>query len=284
MNIKTTTLALTLIFTVFSAAFAGAGTPANGGKTKLTDKQQPRLRYTKLNRQVVEPPGGSLLSTTYSNLQVSFGMEIGQYRYYNLKSFSENARLLRISSEPSFRRTWETSWHMQLSWIKGSGNPGNAEFRNLSDGVNPLVFNGSASLMFNPLLAGHPQAVSLRLLSSVGVETGSYIPEFRFPGISSTENNVGKTTGIGPRLGAGFAVSTGAVTFYSMGTVSKGGITRSNQNKYSSLEAAAGIRLGNALHIRYSIGENDWAIRDMKKVRFNRVMLGVGLNSLFGKK
>lgn len=269
MNFKTFVLFFTAVLSFLNTAYAGAGAPATGGQT---GRQDPVVQ------PAAGPPGGGLLSTVYRNLEISLGIESGAYNFYRLRTFSENAFLLSLSSTPSFRRTWEATWRLQLSWVNPGARESQTETLHLKDGINPLVFQGTASLMFNPVLAGHSGGGSLRLLTSLGAEAGSFIPEFRIPEIAVTEDNVGKTTGIGPRLGAGFAFHTGALTLYSMGAIAKGGVAHTRVHRYSSREVAAGLRLGGRLHLRYSIGESDWAVQSKKEVRFQRVSIGVGLN------
>lgn len=221
-----------------------------------------------------------LAHNSFRNMELAYGREFGDYRYYD-ESFSLGANMIRLSSTPGFQATWEARGHLNMSLYHARKNNSSPD---KVDGTRALTFNGDLALMFNPALSAPSAPVTVRFLSDLGVEFGTFSPAFRDLSEPNTSNNVGKTTAIAPQLGAGLSLAAGRFTVYSMGTWG-GGTTVINSPDYRYRSAAfqLGMRYNDTVHLLYALSNSNWADGENKNARVNRVTLGLLLNSLFRK-
>src|SRR5690606_25432166 len=131
----------------------------------------------------------------------------------------------------------EPRWHIQTSWISGripttinkgsrssgggdSGTRGNGndltQARDGESNFNPLLLSGDFAMMATPNV-GRIGSTSFHLITSLGIEFGTYAPAHREYNPIRTANNRGFATGFGPQVGSGFAAVNGPLVIYSMG-------------------------------------------------------------------
>ncbi|MEO1261550.1 MAG: hypothetical protein AAFZ15_22285 [Bacteroidota bacterium] len=255
---------------------------------------------------------GDLFSQSlFSDLELAFGTQSSNLKYWD-DQYSADAKVLRVGSVPSFDRTVidgrdgifrvpiETRWHMEVSWINGripftvdnsqllspsesdNDNP-EYNYNNSSDRkFNPLMFFGDFALMATPTV-GQIGNTSFRLITSLGLEAATYAPAHREYNPSRTGINRGFATGFGPQVGSGFSIINGPVIVYTMGTITRGELLRSElPYTYQSTRFEAGIRYGNIINVRCSTGRVSWQENDNRRADIgHQVTIGIILDSLF---
>lgn len=223
-----------------------------------------------------------LFNTTFSSifdLELAYGLENGTFIYYN-EFYAASAKVIRVGSMPKLNQTWEAKWDVHATFFNVVPNQLN-ETTNLPLGLNPLRYGGNFTFMFNPALGRMRTGGQFRLYSSLGMVVDTYVPPHINPNNPKTLNNVGKTTGIAPELGTGFIINTDLVTFYTYASKAYGGIANCPGFKYNAEAVHAGLRFGDALHLRYELGKASWAPNDYKLTSYNRFTVGLKLGALY---
>lgn len=214
---------------------------------------------------------GSLFDATmFPDLELAFGTQVLDLNYWELP-YSREARLIRLGSVPRFQKLMdgrpdgilrlpiEPRWHVEASWTNTreptladpAGKSGNREF-------TPLLLDGDFAMMAIPVVGRWGNTV-FRMITSVGMEFGTYAPSHSSYAPPFTLPNRGFATGFGPQMGAGFAMVTGDLIIYSYGTMAHGDMFRTERGyKFNSKYWNAGIRYGNIVNVRYRMGEISW--------------------------
>lgn len=228
-------------------------------------------------------------AVAFPDLELAFGIQQAKLKYWELP-YAADAKVIRIGSVPRFNRNvqncpgkpWrlpiEARWHVQASWTDtrppavGDAHASN----NDANKFNPLLLSGDFAMMAIPIV-GRWGNTSFRLITSLGMEAGTYAPahaDYRPP---FTLPNKGFATGFGPQLGGGFAMTTGLLTIYSIGTVTKGETFRSRlPYKYNAARYEVGMRYGNIINVRYSVGDISWQSFENRTAKINN-QLTIGL-------
>ena len=256
---------------------------------------------------------GQLFSQSlFTDLELAFGTQSSDLKYW-FDEYSANAKVLRVGSVPRFDRTAvnchdgilrvpiEARWHVEASWINGripysidntfnfnqneeNGNRPSDEEYDYSNSpdkkFNPLMLFGDFALMANPTV-GRIGNTSFRLITSLGMEAGTYAPAHREYAPANAVNR-GFATGFGPQVGSGFSIINGPLIVYTMGTISRGDVLRCAQPyKYESMRFEAGIRYGDIINVRCSTGRVSWQENDNRRANIrHQVTVGIILNSL----
>ena len=253
-------------------------------------RQSIHILQRRLNRELgATEPGeignlGGLLDNAFSslfNLELAFGKETAAITYYREQS-EKVANVIRVGSVPEFDRTWEAQWHLQGAFLRGNQQTLDENIV-LEENAEILRLGGNFSCMFNPGLGRLRAGGRFRLYTSLGIEFDTYVPAHIDPLNKATIDNVGKTTGYGPQIGSGFIVGTPLATFYTYGTLSYGGVSKSPGYKYEARAVHAGVRFGHVANIRYEQGKASWAPNDRKAISYSRITVGILLTELFRK-
>lgn len=216
------------------------------------------------------------LDTLFSDmfdLELAFGLEFADLRYYD-ESYSIKASVIRLASVPRFDRAWEAQWYLKGSFFDATDDLLDSG-ASLESGFNGLLCDGGFSLMYNPLISRN-----IRLFSSLGMVFRTYVPAHVRDFDPSTLDNVGKTTGYGPQMGAGAIVRAGPAIFYAYGTLAAGDVVNGNNYRLHDRSANAGIRYGDSVNVLYSYGRTRWAPHDNKIADYHRVTVGIILSEL----
>jgi len=224
-------------------------------------------------------------SDLFTDLEIAYGRKDAAVSYYNRDYHAalDRTQVIRVGSVPSFSRLWEARWHFGISWtpedvrLNTDVNDPNHD----ADGFVPLTYDADFAAMFDPGF-NFGDRLSARVITSLGMEVGTYAPAHRDPNRPASLNNVGNTTGYGPQVGTGFTTTYGAVTSYAMGTMSYGQVANCPEHTYRSYKFEAGARFGKSVNLRYSLGKQNWAEHDNKEVN-TRQQFTIGLltSSLF---
>ena len=233
---------------------------------------------------------------TFPDLELAFGTQSSSLQYWGTK-YGADAKVIRVGSVPRFDREAhachignimlpiEPRWHVKMSWTdkqppNGRGDLG-ARGGDNDRGFNPLLLSGDFAIMATPHL-GRAGNYSFRLITSLGLEFGTYAPAHRdFSPFNA--GNKGFATGFGPQAGSGFAMTAGPVTIYSMATVVVAGelIHCSQPYTYKSTRFTSGIRYGNIINIRYSKANVTWQPNDNRRADVkHEVTVGIILSEL----
>ncbi|MEL6925878.1 MAG: hypothetical protein AAFO94_17685, partial [Bacteroidota bacterium] len=205
-------------------------------------------------------------------VEIATGLRQASVGYYRQRGLYSSAPLLhiRLASLPDFRKTWTTRWSAAGSWDVRK-NPASIRLNRtteyvqsqLDDNHNPILLDGEFAVMYNPGIKLKSIA-NARLLTSAGIELGTYVPAQIDPNNPNTFDNVGFTTGLGFQLGAGLAMDLFGNTTYLLATTALGPVINSPDYLYQSTRITTGIRLRNVVHLRYSTGLQGWAPNDNK--------------------
>lgn len=223
-----------------------------------------------------------ILSSLFSSaldLELAYGQENADIHFWG-DNYSVRANVIRVASVPTFRSNFETSWAFETSFFNTRDNLQQETSVSLKDGLNTLMYHGNFSLLYLPRVGAVNRNKEFRIYTSIGLDVGTYAPSHengRFP------ERVGLTTGFGPEVGLGFIVNLEAISMYSYGTIAYGDIEAteiSPEYKYAASAINAGIRIGDALNIRYTLGQSSWAFDGRKTANFSRFTVGVLLDSL----
>jgi hypothetical protein len=235
----------------------------------------------------------TLFSSIY-DFEIAYGQEFSDINFYK-ESYSARSSLLRVASVPKLNQLFEARWAIEASFFNApedlTENPpllsdaevSNNDIVNLGEGLNPFIVNANFAITYSPVLGTVSSSRTFRLYSSIGMELSSYIPSHRTESVSfrvDHTNRVGKTTGYGPQIGAGFIVNYANYSFYSYGTVAAGIVNLSTDYRYDSRTINAGIRFGDTINVRYTLGESSWAPNLAKSARFSRFTVGIILDEL----
>lgn len=152
----------------------------------------------------------------------------------------------------------------------------------LIEGINPLYYNGNAAFLYLPRFGSLGELGSFHLYTSIGIDLGTYVPSHANNHSPVEAARVGKTTGFGPEVGAGFVINYGDFSAYSYATIATGGVVNDLELNYDydSSTLNAGIRFGNAVNVMYTSGVSSWAPRAGKRTQFSRFTVGVILDEL----
>ncbi|MEN0006875.1 MAG: hypothetical protein AAF798_22165 [Bacteroidota bacterium] len=223
---------------------------------------------------------GTLFSSAF-DIELAFGAEWSNILYYGEK-ISPQATVFRVGSVPSYQAVLETRWHVQASFDRDLSNTMVNEGEINSEAFRPLLWGGEFSILFNPQV-GFLQGsnTGIRLYSSLGMELQTNVPEYISSARPGSEVNVGKSTGFGPQVGAGFILNTPAYQIYTYGTFATGAVQVSPGYRYNSMAVNAGVRYGDVANFLYTFGETDWAQEDNKNAVYHRFTIGLLINHLF---
>lgn len=151
----------------------------------------------------------------------------------------------------------------------GQGISGNAIALGAQDNFTPMQFSADFAIMTAPNL-GRLGNTSFRLITSLGIEAGTYAPAHRDYNPIRTSRNKGFATGYGPQFGAGFSMTRGALLIYTIGTVSQGETLRcALPYGYNSRRFEAGIRYADIINVRYSTAYVSWQPNENRVARVN---------------
>ncbi len=206
---------------------------------------------------------------TFPDLELAFGQQSGDFKYYEDR-YSANASVIRVGSLPRYDKKAprgsfpiEPRWHVEASWTKGrtpsSISNDNVIANNTDENkLTPLLFNGDFAIMLTPQIGAWGNT-TFKLVTSLGMEFGTYAPAHKEYDYPYTSANQGFDTGFGPQAGVGFAMITGPLTVYSLNTVAQGTIVQCKMPyRYNSKRFEVGMRYGNIINVRYTTGNASW--------------------------
>ncbi len=230
----------------------------------------------------------------FPDLELAFGVQDADLKYWN-EEYSANSKVIRIGSVPRFDKDViecnypvvpiEARWHVQASWNGGErSSPGDATgAREEGDkgGFNPLLFFGDFAMMATPRIGAWGNT-SFRIITSLGMEFGTYAPAHRDYRPPFTSFNKGFATGFGPQIGAGFSMTTGQLVIYSLATIAEGDVLRcALPYRYNSRRFEVGMRYGNIINVRCNTGLATWQEHDNRRADINtQVTVGIILAEL----
>lgn len=263
------------------------------GEDRYTSRQGNWERaFNNLQRRVdffrdgVDPQGvdslRDVVETTMFNgdldIEMAFGQEWSTANYYE-QAYGVRSSVIRIASVPRHDQTLEYRWALSGSFFTAAENLTSDNGVNLVDGLNPFVCNANFAFLYQPRFGrvGFNRA-DFRFYTSIGVDLGTYIPSHFDANDPLNDTNVGKTTGYGPEIGAGFIVKFPEVNLYSYATIAQGDIVNGDDYRYRSESINAGVSVREMLNIRYTLGSQRWADGDDKTVLFSRFTIGVILD------
>ena len=229
----------------------------------------------------------------FPDLELAFGTQELGLNYWEMP-YQEKTRSFRLGSVPRFRAKgikyhgayvqlpFEARWHVQASWTNRrtptlAGDVGNAGKREFT----PVLLDGDFAMMAIPVV-GRWGNTLFRMITSVGMEFGTYAPSHQYYQPPFTLPNKGFATGFGPQMGAGFAMVTGDLVIYTYGTMAHGQVFRTEQNyNFDSKYWNAGIRFGNIVNVRYRMGDISWQTHGNRTAKLrNEIIVGVILSEL----
>jgi hypothetical protein len=224
----------------------------------------------------------------FTDIEFYGGAQNANVQYYT-QHYGKSLPVVGIGTVEQFNTTCEARWRGSVSFERNqSSNNDNNNNEALNSaqqtpGFNPLLLYGEFSMMFNPLLINSNLSRStLRLISSLGIDVGTYAPDHRTP---QKPNNKGFATGCGPKLGAGFAVRLGLITSYAMGSLAYGEVNCPGMvnDSYRSYGLEAGIKYLNRFTVRYEMRNTDWTNglnSRIKNARSNQITIGIPITNL----
>lgn len=227
-------------------------------------------------------------------LELAFGMQEASLKYYDA-NYQARGRVLRVGSVPSLDHNnisvfnvglpIEANWHVEFSFMnKNLTNSASDPAITTENGREfyPLLIFGDFSIVAKPVI-GYWGKTTFRILTSLGVETGTYAPAHRDYNPPFSSFNVGFATGTGPQVGAGFSMTTGNLLIYSLTTIAHGDALKTPKDyKYDSKRFEVGMRFGNAINVRYTTGLITWQPDDNRRARINnQVTIGIILPELY---
>ena len=229
----------------------------------------------------------------FPDLELAFGTQVLDLNYWELP-YSREARLVRLGSVPRFQKRAmdckdgilrlpiEARWHVEASWSNDRaptladpvGKSSEREF-------NPLVLDGDFAMMAIPVVGRWGNTV-FRMITSVGMEFGTYAPAHADYAPPFSLPNRGFATGFGPQMGAGFAMVTGDLVIYTYGTMAHGEMFRTDQDyNFDSKYWNAGIRYGNIVNVRYRMGDLSWQTHGNRTAKLrSEITVGIILSEL----
>ena len=229
----------------------------------------------------------------FPDLELAFGTQVLDLNYWELP-YSREARLIRLGSVPRFnkramdckdgilRLPIEARWHVEASWTNDrSPTLADPEGKSSEREFTPLVLDGNFAMMAIPAVGRWGNTV-FRMITSVGMEFGTYAPSHVEYAPPFTLPNRGFATGFGPQLGAGFAMVTGDLVIYTYGTMAHGQMFRTEQDyNFDSKYWNAGIRYGNVVNVRYRMGDISWQTHGNRTAKLrSEISVGIILSEL----
>ncbi len=235
---------------------------------------------------------------SFPDLELAFGVQNADYKYWG-EEYSADAKVIRIGSVPRFDKEAdqcnyptpilpiEARWHVMASWNGGErtlaseSDATGAREEGDKGGFNPLMFYGDFAMMATPRIGAWGNT-SFRLITSLGMEFGTYAPAHRDYRPPFTSFNKGFATGFGPQAGAGFAMTTGQLVIYSIATMAEGDVVRcALPYRYNSRRLEVGMRYGNIINVRCTTGKMSWQENDNRRANINhQVTVGIILSEL----
>ncbi len=222
----------------------------------------------------------------FTSLEFAYGRKEAQVRFYKNNALvrMNDLQVLRVATVPNFETTWEARWSASASWTESNAGDviGAEQYNAPKLAFNPFIMEADFAVMYNPGIELGGDALKARMITSLGFEVATYVPAHLDPLVRRTWENVGNTTGYGAQAGVGVAVVRGPLTTYTMGTMALGVVEKSELYQYSSMKFTAGVRYGDAINVRYDLGQQDWAPQGKKRIRtMHQVTVGILLQSLF---
>lgn len=269
----------------------------SGGDTRWEQYQGPWLQtYRELYNNELTP---AILSTENGGLdslqevadnsffssaldfEIGFGNAWNDINFYE-ESYQTQSMVVRIASVPSFKTPLELRWALEGSFFFESQNAGDDQGVSLLEGFNPLRYSGNVALLYLPRFGSIGDAGSFHLYTSIGMDLGAYMPSHANNQSQVEANRIGKTTGFGPQIGAGFVVNYSALSLYSYGTVTTGRVVDDLglNYRYDAASINAGIRFGNAVNAMFTSGVGNWAPKDGKHTVYSQFTIGIILDEL----
>ena len=228
---------------------------------------------------------------TSFRLITSLGMEFGTYapahRDYRPPSVPRFDKEADQCNYPTPILPIEARWHVMASWnggertLSSASDATGAREEGDKGGFNPLMFYGDFAMMATPRIGAWGNT-SFRLITSLGMEFGTYAPAHRDYRPPFTSFNKGFATGFGPQAGAGFAMTTGQLVIYSIATMAEGDVVRcALPYRYNSRRLEVGMRYGNIINVRCTTGKMSWQENDNRRANINhQVTVGIILSEL----
>lgn len=224
--------------------------------------------------------------TVFTSIELTGGTQRAKTNFYWMEE-QLTAPVIGLRTSEQFDRLWEPRWRIDASWFKNTtGVTSNETITQQNAQFNPFTINGSLDVMFNPSVSVNTAGTSLRLITLLGVEVGTYAPAHREIMAPYTTGNKGFTTGWGPVAGAGVAMKTGVMTVYALGTTAFGDVICNpdasvTNYRYRSNRLEAGVRYGNLISVRFEkCVSRNWAIDGNKHVRYNQITVGLPVTGL----
>jgi hypothetical protein len=233
----------------------------------------------------------------FPDLELAFGVQSGNFKYWEDR-YSSAASVVRVGSVPRFDREAaptcrgdaprfpvEARWHLEASWVKGRVPTTVVDPEYIPDNdeekMNPLLFSGDFAMMLTPRIGAWGNT-SFRLITSLGMEFGTYAPSHKEYDMRYTAGNQGFATGYGPQAGVGFSMTTGSLTVYSINTITHGDVVRcAMPYRFDSQKFEVGMRFGNIVNVRYSTGKTSWQEFDNRLADVkHQFTIGIILQSL----
>jgi hypothetical protein len=224
-------------------------------------------------------------ANSFTRIEFNAGNQFAKTNYYGQKE-ELNAPVIGMRTVEQFDRTWEPRWRVSMSWFNNKGNTVNESVAQQNVDINPFIVNGSFDIMFNPTVI-NSGGNSLRFVTLLGMELGTYAPAHRNSAIPKSLENKGFTTGWGPVVGAGFSTRMGGNTVFALGSTAFGDvICNPGQEavgyKYRSNRLESGVCFANMVTMRYEMAiSTNWAKDGNKSVRFHQVTVGLPTTGLF---
>lgn len=212
------------------------------------------------------------LLTNFGALEIGAGAQSLLATYYDEAPDSLTAILFRFGSAPNYNQLWGAEWNVWASF-KGGNQQQNSENPNPANaGFKSYLAGGNVSFQYRPEIP-FTNGV-MRLISGIGANVEAYMPARINPAKQASLNNQGKTTGFGPEVRLGFAVTTGSVSFYGYSNRSKGYVLRCPDYPFDVWQVVSGIQW-QALHLRYVHGSTKWAKDENRHAVYNEVSMNI---------
>lgn len=213
------------------------------------------------------------LLSNFGTLEIGAGMQRLYAVYYQEAPDDLNALLVRFGSTPNYQSLWGAEWDAWTSFaIKSSTGPATETAGTSTESYQGLLAGGTVSFQYRPTL---PFANGMmRLIAGAGAAADVYIPTRYNQQNPATFNNRGFTTGFGPLVRLGFAVTANAITYYSYVNASRGYVLRHESYPFNSLQAVAGAKW-KALHFRLLQGQSSWAPNDHRRAQYTEASFSV---------
>lgn len=210
------------------------------------------------------------LLNDFGALEIGAGVQSLRASYYEEVPDSTTAMLVRFGSAPDYKQLWGAEWN---AWVSFKGNQPNIEGANNSGtGYKSYLAGGNVSFQYRPEISFTKG--SMRLITGVGASVESYLPTRINQSKPASLDNKGKTTGFGPEVRLGFAVTTGKLSFYSYSNRSKGFVLRCPDFPYDNWQVVSGIQW-EGLHLRYAHGSTNWAKAENRHAVYNEVSVSI---------